>query len=106
MLNVNDSIANYCPDCVHGYDTLWADKHEHQGGYSTHVRSQEQFVYPIPDALKSTDAASMQVLSKHASGMDYLTKFRLCAGLTVYSPLVRSGAGPGKKVGVVGLGGL
>jgi len=30
----------------------------------------------------------------------------LCAGLTVYSPLVRLGAGPGKKVAIVGLGGL
>jgi alcohol dehydrogenase (NADP+) len=30
----------------------------------------------------------------------------LCAGITLYSPLVRNGAGPGKKVGIVGLGGL
>ena len=30
----------------------------------------------------------------------------LCAGLTVYSPLVRAGCGPGKKIGVVGIGGL
>jgi alcohol dehydrogenase (NADP+) len=30
----------------------------------------------------------------------------LCAGLTIYSPLVRNGAGPGKKVGIVGLGGI
>ena len=30
----------------------------------------------------------------------------MCAGLTVYSPLVRLGAGPGKKVGIVGIGGL
>lgn len=29
-----------------------------------------------------------------------------CAGLTMYSPLVYNGAGPGKKVGIVGLGGL
>ncbi|KAL9937882.1 hypothetical protein V8E36_003427 [Tilletia maclaganii] len=45
--------------------------------------------FPIPDALESTDAASM-----------------LCGGATVYSPLVRRGAGPGKRVGVVGIGGL
>lgn len=32
--------------------------------------------------------------------------FVRCAGLTVYSPLVRLGAGPGKKVAIVGLGGL
>lgn len=30
----------------------------------------------------------------------------LCAGITVYSPLVRNGCGPGKKVGILGLGGL
>lgn len=35
-----------------------------------------------------------------------LTLPRLCGGLTVYSPMVRNGAGPGKKIGVVGLGGL
>src|SRR5690606_18298033 len=46
-------------------------------------------VFPIPDALPSTVAAPM-----------------LCAGLTAYSPLVRNGCGPGKKVGIVGLGGI
>ena len=30
----------------------------------------------------------------------------MCAGITVYSPLKRFGAGPGKKVGIVGIGGL
>ena len=30
----------------------------------------------------------------------------LCGGLTVFSPLIRNGAGPGKKVGVIGIGGL
>jgi alcohol dehydrogenase (NADP+) len=30
----------------------------------------------------------------------------LCAGITVYSPLKRNGAGPGKKIGIVGIGGL
>ena len=46
-------------------------------------------VFPIPDGLPSTIAAPM-----------------LCAGLTVYSPLVRNGCGPGKKVGIVGIGGI
>lgn len=30
----------------------------------------------------------------------------LCGGITVYNPLVKNGAGPGKKVGIVGIGGL
>ena len=46
-------------------------------------------VFPIPDAIPSHLAAPM-----------------LCAGITSYSPLVRNGAGPGKKVAIVGLGGL
>jgi alcohol dehydrogenase (NADP+) len=46
-------------------------------------------VFPIPEALPTKYAAPM-----------------LCAGLTAFSPLVRNGCGPGKKVGIVGLGGI
>jgi uncharacterized zinc-type alcohol dehydrogenase-like protein len=60
-----------------------------QGGYSTHVVVTEGFVVRIPDALELDVAAPL-----------------LCAGITTYSPLSRWGAGPGKKVAVVGLGGL
>ncbi|THH12298.1 hypothetical protein EW146_g7746 [Bondarzewia mesenterica] len=59
------------------------------GGYATAIRVHERFVFPIPDKLASDIAAPM-----------------LCAGLTTYSALVRYGCGPGKKVGVVGIGGL
>lgn len=48
-----------------------------------------EFVFNIPDGLKPEHAAPM-----------------LCAGITVYSPLVRNGTGPGKLVGIIGLGGL
>jgi uncharacterized zinc-type alcohol dehydrogenase-like protein len=60
-----------------------------QGGYSTHVVVDEHFVLSIPDALDPAAAAPL-----------------LCAGITTYSPLKRWGAGPGKAVAVVGLGGL
>lgn len=60
-----------------------------QGGYATGIRAHNQFVFPIPDGIESQYAASM-----------------LCGGLTVFSPLKVNGAGPGKKVGVVGIGGL
>ncbi|MHA7306512.1 NAD(P)-dependent alcohol dehydrogenase [Arthrobacter sp. TMN-49] len=60
-----------------------------QGGYSTHVVVTENFVVSIPDGLGLDVAAPL-----------------LCAGITTYSPLHRWGAGPGKKVAVVGLGGL
>ncbi|CDS82302.1 related to alcohol dehydrogenase [Sporisorium scitamineum] len=59
------------------------------GGYSTHIRTQQQFVFPIPEKIKSEHAAPM-----------------LCGGLTLFSPLIRNGAGPGKRVGIVGIGGL
>lgn len=38
---------------------LGDDGKEHQGGYSTHIRAQEKFVFHIPEQLKSEDAASM-----------------------------------------------
>jgi uncharacterized zinc-type alcohol dehydrogenase-like protein len=60
-----------------------------QGGYSTHVVVTEDFVVTIPEGLDLDVAAPL-----------------LCAGITTYSPLHHWGAGPGKKVAVVGLGGL
>jgi len=79
----------YCKEQKDTYGSIQSDGSITQGGYSSHVRCNDYWVYPIPEALKSEDVAPM-----------------LCAGITVYSPLVRNGAGPGKKVGVVGIGGL
>src|SRR3954467_12568022 len=59
------------------------------GGYSDHVVVDEDFVVTIPDGLELDVAAPL-----------------LCAGITTYSPLRHWHAGPGKHVGVVGLGGL
>jgi len=60
-----------------------------QGGYSTHVVVTEDFVLTIPQGIALDVAAPL-----------------LCAGITTYSPLNHWGAGPGKKVAIVGLGGL
>ncbi|MDT0122811.1 NAD(P)-dependent alcohol dehydrogenase [Paenibacillus sp. RRE4] len=60
-----------------------------QGGYSTHIVVTENFVVRIPDNIELDAAAPL-----------------LCAGITTYSPLHHWGAGPGKKVAVVGMGGL
>jgi uncharacterized zinc-type alcohol dehydrogenase-like protein len=60
-----------------------------QGGYSTHIVVTEDFVLKIPEGIALEHAAPL-----------------LCAGITTYSPLRHWGAGPGKKVAVVGLGGL
>jgi uncharacterized zinc-type alcohol dehydrogenase-like protein len=79
--------------CLNGmtetYGALDRDGSITQGGYSTHVVVIEDFVLAIPDGLELDVAAPL-----------------LCAGITTYSPLHHWGAGPGKKVAIVGLGGL
>lgn len=60
-----------------------------QGGYSTHIVVTEDFVLRIPDNIEFDVAAPL-----------------LCAGITTYSPLKHWGAAPGKKVAIVGMGGL
>ncbi|MGE9746734.1 NAD(P)-dependent alcohol dehydrogenase [Bdellovibrio bacteriovorus] len=60
-----------------------------QGGYSNVIVVKESFVVRIPDSLPLDKAAPL-----------------LCAGITLYSPLAHWKAGPGKKVAIMGLGGL
>ena len=71
------------------YNAKYEDGSEAHGGYASHIRAHEYFTFKIPDELPSDAAAPL-----------------LCAGLTTYSPLVRAGVGPGKKVAVCGIGGL
>lgn len=59
------------------------------GGYSTKIVADENYVLKVSPRLKLHEAAPL-----------------LCAGITTYSPLRHWGAGPGKKVGILGLGGL
>lgn len=59
------------------------------GGYSTRIVVDESYVLRLPEGLPHDRAAPL-----------------LCAGITTYSPLKRHGAGPGRQVGVMGLGGL
>jgi uncharacterized zinc-type alcohol dehydrogenase-like protein len=60
-----------------------------QGGYSTHIVVVEDFVLRVPESIPYEAAAPL-----------------LCAGITTYSPLAHWKAGPGKRVAVVGMGGL
>jgi uncharacterized zinc-type alcohol dehydrogenase-like protein len=60
-----------------------------QGGYSSHIVVDENYVLRMPKNLPLDAAAPL-----------------LCAGITLYSPLMHWKAGPGKKVAIVGLGGL
>ncbi|MEU5647967.1 NAD(P)-dependent alcohol dehydrogenase [Streptomyces pseudogriseolus] len=79
--------------CLQGqtptYNGIGRDGEPTYGGYSEKVVVDENFVVRIPDGLALDVAAPL-----------------LCAGITLYSPLKRFGAGPGRKVAVLGMGGL
>lgn len=79
--------------CLNGNTQTYASKDKDgtitQGGYSTFVVVDEDFVINVPDAIDLAEAGPL-----------------MCAGITVYSPLRRWGVSPGKRVAVVGMGGL
>ncbi|MFC3994833.1 NAD(P)-dependent alcohol dehydrogenase [Nocardiopsis sediminis] len=99
--NIVDSCGE-CPMCragqenfCHAFPTLTyggTDRHDGSptlGGYSREYIVRDKFAYPLPAGLDPAAAAPL-----------------LCAGVTVWEPLHALGAGPGSRVGVVGLGGL
>lgn len=59
------------------------------GGFSESYVCNEKYMLHVPESLDMASAAPL-----------------LCAGITVYSPLKHWQAGPGKKVGILGIGGL
>jgi alcohol dehydrogenase (NADP+) len=84
------SLEQFCPNGTLTYNAR--DKHlggVTYGGYSENVVVDERFVLRVPSNLDLAGAAPL-----------------LCAGITTYSPMRHWGVTPGKKVGVVGLGGL
>jgi alcohol dehydrogenase (NADP+) len=88
--NCRNGDEQYCRQGMVGtYAATDRDGTTTQGGYSTHVVVDAGYVLSVPDGLDPTAAAPL-----------------LCAGITTYSPLKHWEAGPGKKVAVVGLGGL
>ncbi|KAJ3086926.1 hypothetical protein HK102_012159 [Quaeritorhiza haematococci] len=87
--NCSRGFDNCCPRGVFTYNARYADGALAYGGYATAVRVRHQYAFKIPDGLDPAAAAPL-----------------LCAGITTYAPLKRHGAGPGKKVAVLGIGGL
>lgn len=89
--NCLNENSNYCIEGMTGtYNGFERDgKTVAQGGYSTKIVIDEKYVVRVPENL---DQASVAPL--------------LCAGITLYSPLKHWGAAAGKKVAIVGLGGL
>ncbi|MDE2198366.1 MAG: NAD(P)-dependent alcohol dehydrogenase [Rhodospirillales bacterium] len=90
-----------CPSCQRGleqycegqrvltYNARDRDGSITQGGYSEKIVVDQDFVIRIPDGMDLASAAPL-----------------FCAGITMYSPLRHWNAGPGMRVGIVGLGGL
>ncbi|OYD95184.1 hydroxyacid dehydrogenase [Nostoc sp. 'Peltigera membranacea cyanobiont' 210A] len=84
------NLEQFCPNLTLTYNS--PDKHlggVTYGGYSNSIVVDERFVLRVPDNLDLAGVAPL-----------------LCAGITTYSPLRHWGITEGKKVGVVGLGGL
>ncbi|MEP6754535.1 MAG: NAD(P)-dependent alcohol dehydrogenase [Chthonomonadales bacterium] len=87
--NCGDDLEQYCPGGVYTYAGTDVDGSTTQGGYSTKVVVNQDFVLSIPDGIGLDTAAPL-----------------LCAGITTYSPLRTWNVTKGTKVAVVGLGGL
>nr|WP_281418477.1 NAD(P)-dependent alcohol dehydrogenase [Azospirillum soli] len=86
-----DGLENYCDGMVGTYNSPTDDPPGHTlGGYSQRIVVHERYVLRI----------------KHPEEQLAAVAPLLCAGITTYSPLRHWNAGPGKKVGVVGIGGL
>ena len=86
-----EDLENFC---LNGYVGTYGGQERDgsgmtQGGYSNVIVTNEDFVLKIPKNIPLDKAAPL-----------------LCAGITLYSPLMHWKAGPGKKVGILGLGGL
>ncbi|MCE0722673.1 MULTISPECIES: NAD(P)-dependent alcohol dehydrogenase [Legionella] len=89
--NCHEGMEQFCEN---GMTLTYNNTERHsgnltQGGYSTKIVVDENYVLRIPKNLPMDAAAPL-----------------LCAGITLYSPLRHWHAGPGKRVGILGLGGL
>jgi uncharacterized zinc-type alcohol dehydrogenase-like protein len=84
-------LENYCDSTVLTYNSPSADAPGHTlGGYSEQIVVHERYVLHVRHPEEQLAAVAPL----------------LCAGITTYSPLRHWNAGPGKKVGIVGIGGL
>ncbi|KAE8146729.1 Afadin and alpha-actinin-binding-domain-containing protein [Aspergillus avenaceus] len=86
-----DGQENYCPRITGTYNNRYRDEKRSKayGGFAERWRGPGHFAFKIPDSIPSAQAAPL-----------------LCGGVTVFAPLRKYGAGPGKAVGIVGIGGL
>ncbi|KAL5551193.1 hypothetical protein UlMin_001369 [Ulmus minor] len=86
-----DSLENLCEKGpVYTFNHFDSDGYITRGGYSSHIVVNQRYCFRIPDGYPLASAAPL-----------------LCAGITVYAPMIRHRMNqPGKSLGVIGLGGL
>ncbi|WP_297094748.1 NAD(P)-dependent alcohol dehydrogenase [uncultured Draconibacterium sp.] len=87
----NDGEEQFCEE---GWTLVFNAPDKHlggvtYGGFSKHIVCDANYILKIPEFENLGAAAPL-----------------LCAGITTYSPLKHWGAGPGKKIGIIGIGGL
>ncbi|WP_434099908.1 NAD(P)-dependent alcohol dehydrogenase [Streptomyces viridosporus] len=88
--NCEAGLEQYCLNgATMTYNGIGRDGRPTYGGYAQEIVVDENYVVRVPDGLALDEAAPL-----------------LCAGITTYSLLRHRNAGPGRKVAVVGLGGL
>ncbi|MFD9431643.1 NAD(P)-dependent alcohol dehydrogenase [Streptomyces sp. NPDC060002] len=88
--NCEAGLEQYCTGgSVGTYNAVGKDGEPTYGGYAQKIVVDENYVVRIPEGLSLDVAAPL-----------------LCAGITTYSPLKHWNAGPGKKVAILGMGGL
>ncbi len=87
------SACLVCEDCMSGNENLCSENHgvitHGHGGFADHVVIDSRFCFAIPEGMKSIETAPL-----------------LCGGITVYSALIYAGMTHGKRIGVIGVGGL
>ncbi|KAI8870609.1 putative mannitol dehydrogenase [Ramicandelaber brevisporus] len=79
----------HCPKGVYTYNAKYADGETAYGGYAEAVRVDANFAVSVPAEISSEHAAPL-----------------MCAGVTVFTPILRHNVKAGDRVGVIGIGGL
>ncbi|KAF8904298.1 hypothetical protein BGZ58_006505, partial [Dissophora ornata] len=81
----------FCSKAAYTYNAAYKDGRggNTYGGYADRIRVNSEYAFKIPSQISAAEAAPL-----------------LCAGITTYAPLKQNGAGPGMRVGVIGIGGL
>ncbi|WP_341728946.1 NAD(P)-dependent alcohol dehydrogenase [Brooklawnia sp.] len=85
----HEQFCTTTPRTIWTYNSIGRDGRPTYGGYSQAITVEQDYAIRIPEEIAFEKAAPL-----------------LCAGVTLYSPLKRWGAGPGKKVAIIGMGGL